>query len=209
MKAEVNDKGGKTIMKLAKIGTLFLVTIIALAGVGASYAAWSGDVDINANVTTGNFNFQIQNIQVIDDGGANIIVQWNNNAEWTVTVTNTYPGWEGIIDITHQNAGTVALRFESMQVLWTSGSDYLRNNYWIKFYDDSDNVNFEKTCTYLLTKRYYDDEFGGPGNRPWFTINAGLTKVSRVGLKLGDITGNYNTPVVFTFRLTAVQTTPI
>jgi len=195
-------------MKGVKIGTLFLVAIMSLAGVGASYAAWNNDVDINATVTTGTFDFEIHSIAVVAANGATITPTKVSDTEFTVTVTATYPGWEGIIDVTHWNSGSVALRFESMQVLWTQGSGYLRDNYWIKFYDGSGNVNLEKTCTYLGTKRYYDDEFGGPSSRPYFTILAGGDHVSRVGLKLGDITGHYCEEVKFTFRMTGIQVTP-
>jgi hypothetical protein len=195
-------------MKGAKIGTIFLVAIMTLGGVGASYATWTQSVDLGATITTGTFDFRIDQINIVNNGGASITITKINDYEFQVAATQTYPGWEGIIDITHWNAGTVALRFESMQVFWSAGSGYLQDNYWIKFYDGTGVVNFEKTCAYLTTKRYYDDEFGGQASRPYFTINPGATHLSRVGLKLGDISDHYGETVIFTFRLTAIQVTP-
>lgn len=46
-------------MKGAKIGALFLVSLIALAGVGAGYAAWTDRIHIYTRVQTGSVGWRI------------------------------------------------------------------------------------------------------------------------------------------------------
>ena len=192
---------------MKKMMTLLAAALIALGVVGFGYAAWTESVDIQASVTTGNLDFRIENILVLAANGATITPVKTDDYTWTVTVLNTYPGWEGQINVLHRNAGTVTLRYESFQVVDWSGPTYLRDNYKLKFYDPSDNVNYEKTLTYLTTKRTYDDEFG-TAFRQYVTLTPTQGQWSKIGLKLGDISGYENTAVTFTFRMWATQAVP-
>ena len=45
-------------MKTAKLGALFMVSLMAIAGVGASYAVWSDQVAINATATIGDLEYR-------------------------------------------------------------------------------------------------------------------------------------------------------
>ena len=45
-------------MKTAKLGAIFLIATIALAGVGASYAWWQEDLVIDGSVTLGTFGWE-------------------------------------------------------------------------------------------------------------------------------------------------------
>ena len=47
-------------MKTAKLGAIFLISIMALAGVGAGYAAWTDTVKIDGTVNTGNVDIVIR-----------------------------------------------------------------------------------------------------------------------------------------------------
>ena len=40
-------------MKTAKIGAMFLISILALAGIGMGYAAWTDTITITGSVNTG------------------------------------------------------------------------------------------------------------------------------------------------------------
>ncbi len=46
-------------MKTAKLGAIFLISIMALAGVGAGYAAWTDTITIDGTVNTGNVDIVI------------------------------------------------------------------------------------------------------------------------------------------------------
>ncbi len=189
-----------------KIGILFVVAIMALASVGASYAIWSGDVAMNVSSTTGNFDFQIESVTVVDDGGADIDVQWTAGQQYyevDITVTDTYPGWIGYIDVTHKNAGTVDLKFDSFQVQNLVGSGALKDGYTIKFYPPGeDDPNIWGTLRQFTTKQKYSWWINPEHTR----ISPGDTHTSRVSLELDeDITGHYNEEITFTFRMWAVQ----
>jgi len=46
-------------MKTAKIGAIFLISIMALAGIGAGYAAWTDTITIKGTVNTGDVDLDI------------------------------------------------------------------------------------------------------------------------------------------------------
>lgn len=206
-----NGKGGKTNMKGAKIGVIFLVMIMALAGVGASYATWSQSVNINGSVTTGHFDFRIGNIVVNDNGGASISVAYMDWQTWSVTVTDTYPGWKGYITVTNWNAGTVPLKFNTFQVLDLVADDWtMYNAYTLKFYPYAygttpNPANVYGTLYDFTTLQYYSWWLGSYEVK----LMPGSTHDSLISLELDPaLTGHYNSPVTFIFQLTAIQTTP-
>jgi len=47
-------------MKTAKLGAIFLISIMALAGVGAGYAAWTDTITISGTVNTGNVDLNVR-----------------------------------------------------------------------------------------------------------------------------------------------------
>jgi len=46
-------------MKTAKLGALFLISVLALAGIGAGYAAWTDTITIKGTVNTGDVDLDI------------------------------------------------------------------------------------------------------------------------------------------------------
>jgi len=46
-------------MKTAKLGAMFLISVLALAGIGMGYAAWTDTITIDATVKTGNVEIDI------------------------------------------------------------------------------------------------------------------------------------------------------
>ncbi|MBE3120800.1 MAG: hypothetical protein IMZ53_02755 [Thermoplasmata archaeon] len=197
-------------MKTAKLGAMFLVSLMALAGVGASYAAWTQAVDIQGSVTTGNFDFQIYNIVVNEANGATITPVIYDAHTWDVTVTGTYPGWKGWITMTNYNAGTVTLKFNTFQVTALAGEDLMCQAYTLKAYHGTyavhDTENIWGTLWDLRTLQYYD-WWVGPYE---IKMAPGTYHDSLVSLELDPtLTGHYGSTVTFTFELTAIQTTPI
>jgi hypothetical protein len=57
-KAEVTEKEEKERMRKNQIGTLFIVSALALSGVGMSYAMWYEEIVISGNVYTGSLDFR-------------------------------------------------------------------------------------------------------------------------------------------------------
>ena len=192
-----------------KIGALFLVVIMSLVGVGVSYASWSQSVDINASATTGNFDFQITGITVNNPNGATITTAQYDSHLWYVTVSDTYPGWIGYITVTHKNAGTVYLKYNTFQVLYLAGDSGLFNAYTLKFYPDAylptQPANIWGTLYNLQPLQYYDSWIG-----PYqIKLAPGITHDSCVSLELDSgITDHYGSAVTFVFEMTAIQTTP-
>lgn len=90
--------------------------VLAVAMMGAGYAAWSDSVTINNSVTTGQFNFQLAAGTQADGIGltsalvgvtaVNDTVDVNNQTS-TLQVTNMYPGASAVIDIPVANASTI------------------------------------------------------------------------------------------------------
>ncbi len=191
-------------MEIKKIRTLFMVAIIALGGVGIGYAMWTESVDIDVSATTGNLDFKIEQIQILDADGATITTNKVNDYEWDITVTDTYPGWMGYINILHRNAGTVSLKYESFQVLALIGPAALKNGYTITFYDPLDNPNVWGTLQEFTTKQYYWDDWSIPAAA--ITLIPGQGQWSKVSLDLNsNIVGFEDTVVTFTFRMWATQ----
>ena len=184
-------------------------TIIALGVIGFGYATWTENVEITADVTTGELAWEIVNIHSIENGGATMSTS-GSGSSWTVTITDVYPGWEGKVTVRHKNTGTVPLRFESFYVQIITDPAVLRDDYTIKFYNPSDEVNYQDTLNNMVTSQTYDTLFGDdPTTRAYFTIQPGGVHDSKIGLELSEaLTGNYNTQIVFKFIHTATQAAP-
>jgi hypothetical protein len=195
-------------MKGTKIGVLFLIAIMSVAGVGASYAAWTQSVDIYTSATTGTFDFRIYNIVVNNPNGATITPVYYDDHTWGVTVTDTYPGWKGWITVTHQNAGTVPLKFNSFQVLSLAGDSGLFDKYTLKFYPGA----YASPGTANIYGNLYDFQTLQPYDA-WIwpyeiKMAKGTYHDSLVSLELdASVTDHYLSSVTFIFEMTAIQTT--
>jgi hypothetical protein len=55
-------------MKTAKIGALFLVSVMAIAAIGTGYALWHQDLTIDVEIHTGTFCVGVRNVAVGDMG---------------------------------------------------------------------------------------------------------------------------------------------
>ena len=49
-------------MKTAKLGAIFMISIMALAGIGAGYAAWTDVITIKGTVNTGTVDVVIEGL---------------------------------------------------------------------------------------------------------------------------------------------------
>jgi len=84
-------------MKTAKIGAIFLISILALAGASAGYAMWSEDLTINGTVNTGSVDVEWSiesvgdNEEPLKDVSSIDAVIDPETGIMHVTVTNAYP----------------------------------------------------------------------------------------------------------------------
>jgi hypothetical protein len=199
-------------MKAAKIGTIFLVSIIALAGIGASYATWFDQTQIAVTSTTGTLSYQIDTITEYDQSpvGSNVVISAVpvvDYKHWQVTVTGAFPGWEGRVLITWHNTGSIPLTFDSFQVIINNDPAGLSPYYNLKFYYGAGwtLTNLDASLAYLsgygpMTYAY----LGIPPSA--VTIAPGATGQSVVGLKLAStLTGGQNQPITFYIYHTVTQ----
>jgi len=201
-------------MKGAKIGTIFLVSIMALAGVGASYATWFDQTQITVNATTGTLSYKIDSIAEYDqsptDGGVTItpaVVAGTGYKEWKITVKGAYPGWEGRVLITWKNTGSIPLTFDSFQGVINLDDAGLGTYYSLKFYYGSDwsMTNMDHTLQYLHNHGWitYASLGISPGD---VTIPVGATFESVVGLELSDtLTDQQAESITFTVHHKVTQ----
>ena len=61
-------------MKTAKIGAIFLIAVMALAGVGAGYAAWFDTITVHGTVNTGDVSWH-----VVEYSGTDVYKVYNND----------------------------------------------------------------------------------------------------------------------------------
>jgi hypothetical protein len=194
-------------MKGAQIGTIFLVSIMALAGIGASYATWFDQTQIDVNATTGTLSYTIDSITQYDQlptgGGVTITPTWVSADEWQITVSGAYPGWEGRVLITWHNTGSIPMTFDSFRVTIDTDTAGLGPYYSLKFYytpeggPDWSAVNMDHTLQYLHNHGWITyASLGIPASA--VTIASGATGQSVVGLKLSDtLTDNYAESITF------------
>jgi hypothetical protein len=178
-------------MKGAKIGTIFLVSIMALAGVGASYATWFDQTLVTVNATTGTLSYKIASITVYDQSpnsdGVTItptVVPSTQYKQWQITVNGAYPGWEGRVLITWENTGSIPLTFDSFRVQVTQDDYALSPYYSLKFYYGTnwDLTNMDHTLQYLNNHGWITYSSLGAD----VTLPVGGQGPSVVGLKLSD-----------------------
>lgn len=103
----------------AKIGALFLVLMIGMAGIGASYAYWTKQITLTGTVATGTFGIEwspiesvVDNEQGYPDTATCVADRTDADSDGkydtvTITIDNAYPSYRCTIvgDIT--NYGTV------------------------------------------------------------------------------------------------------
>ena len=201
-------------MKTAKLGALFMVSLMAIAGVGASYAVWSDQVAITATATTGYLEYRITDFSVSDQTliagqpatwtGVGTYPEWDSI---TITVQPTYPGWAAICHVTVKNTGTLPLTMYSMKMTYVSGEWDLMNYYYWAIPDAGYNtLPIDPTHIYWLntfnwwTTGYTYAALG----IPTITILPGATKTLDAYFWLNPaLTGWENTPLTVTITLEA------
>jgi len=103
--------------KIDKIAALFIVSTLAMTGVGAGVAHWSEYLWLSGDVETGELTMAVISVAVDEveekDWVANTYTELfdSNGDGWydtiLITVTNAYPSYSAYIHFTVQNVGTI------------------------------------------------------------------------------------------------------
>lgn len=102
-------------MKTAKLGALFLISVMALAGVGASSALWFENLVIDGTVNTGNVDVEwslekFYDSEIAGKDVSSVTATIDGNT-MTVTVTNAYPCIWYYVDFDIHCVGSIPVHF--------------------------------------------------------------------------------------------------
>jgi len=80
-------------MKAAKLGAIFLISIMALAGTSAGYALWSETLTIDGTITTGDVDVEwsYYGYEIIQEKEISTMDVTFSENTMTVTILNAYP----------------------------------------------------------------------------------------------------------------------
>ncbi len=97
--------------------TRFLVLALAVAVMlmGAGYAWWNEKVEIKSEVTTGNLDVDIENIDVSSDTGITVDKNFGNEGSDTwakLKFNKLYPGAGGTAVVTFRNNSTMSVKLD-------------------------------------------------------------------------------------------------
>lgn len=98
-------------MKSAKLGAMFLISILALAGIGMGYAAWTDTITINGTVNTGSVD-----IVVVDYSGLWVYKQLSTDLLIESPVEIIDPDYLYVAHSTAYDNGEDAVGFEFVNI---------------------------------------------------------------------------------------------
>ena len=208
-------------MKTAKLGIIFVVGMMALAGIGASYAQWTDTVNISATATTGNVELRITDFGVChQDNYDSWEPSWTGVGNWgtaesiTVTVDPTYPGWDAFVCLKVKNTGDIPIKMYSIKIDRVSGNSNLMGYYMYGIPDgntwchigNNGNVYHYHSFNWWNTERLYTDLLDET-NIP--VLMPGETVVLGAYFELRSDTPQWeNTALTVTITLKAIQEVP-
>ena len=114
---------------MKKIGLIVLALVVALGALGAGYAAWSQDLTISGNVSTGTFDVVFQNLSTsetdsLEQGTITADNLAADSHSFDVTVSNGYPGYIGVANFEVKNPGSIPVKVKSISVTDVNDTDY-------------------------------------------------------------------------------------
>jgi len=107
-------------MNTAKLGALFLISLITLAGAGAGYALWSQELIINGTVYTGELDVEIRAGDSYDtepsEKNVSNISCYTSDYTLYVQVQNAYPCIDYYQNFTINNTGTIPVHLGPLAI---------------------------------------------------------------------------------------------
>ncbi len=133
-------KGGKRDMKTAKIGAIFLISVIGLAGASAGYALWWDELHLDISVETGYINakWSVESAYDSEIAGKDYSsITWElfddfRSAQgampqidgWLwIYIHNAYPCIDYTINFNIENTGTIPIHVEAIDYNWNNMPD--------------------------------------------------------------------------------------
>ncbi len=116
-------------MKTAKLGAIFLMSVLALAGTGAGYALWSDTLSIDGTVNTGSIGAVFEEGWAEDTDDFEYTDPLEKDYSWiecivsldgqtlTVTVYNAYPCIDYYNYFYVHNTGTIPIHVGNFEIL--------------------------------------------------------------------------------------------
>lgn len=106
---------------IAKIGVIFLVSVMALAGASAGYALWSEDLTIDGTINTGTVDVEWQNIEAYDNQidtkkDASSVTAIPDDNTLVVTLTDAYPCITYTVEFDLVCVGTIPVHFTGWDI---------------------------------------------------------------------------------------------
>jgi hypothetical protein len=100
-------------MKTSKYGTLFLISIMALAGVTAGYALWEETLTITGTVDTGDFDIEITAGETGSDETipTSTILASSDGSTLTIDIDDAYPAITYYANFSIENVGDIPAEF--------------------------------------------------------------------------------------------------
>ena len=203
-------------MKTAKLGAVFLVAVLALAGIGVGYATFYDPIYITGTADTGDLEYRITRFGVCEQGGLDEeweptwtgIDTYTDETSITVTVDPTYPGWYAYTCLRVHNTGDIPLKMYSMKITYVAGNPDLMGYY--RFAIPTGNtwcqitgpVYWNNTFNWWTTEKYYSDL-----GIPYFHILPGASYVLGAYFYLDQSlpTGYENSYLTVTITITGTQ----
>ncbi|MTV50000.1 hypothetical protein GJ688_13550 [Heliobacillus mobilis] len=106
---------------MKKIKFVGMTLALAFGVMGAGFAAWTEDIKVNAQVTTGTYDVLFSSITSDDDGtktdpgmDKNVakteVTPASDNKSFGVTIDNAYPGYNSKVSYTVKNNGSIPIK---------------------------------------------------------------------------------------------------
>lgn len=122
---------------MKKIGLLILALVVALGGLGAGYAMWSDEINIEGRVGTAEvcLTWDPRTTPGLDNGvdprfpeAPDYVRYWNKDVAsttvsgygtdtLTITINNAYPGYYNDIELEYTNCGTIPVRLHDFVIV--------------------------------------------------------------------------------------------
>ena len=135
--------------------------LLAFSITGASYAAWTSSVTINATATAGDIDLQINAIYGFEGSTAVTFSKaiGEDGKTATITVGNLYPGAEFNFTLRTLNAGSLPLKYDTFQLTTNRGTydDYFRIGFLVP---DESSYNVNRAFDYFNVPKDYKTNLG-------------------------------------------------
>ncbi|MGB9662125.1 MAG: hypothetical protein ACPL5F_08930 [Moorellaceae bacterium] len=123
---------------MKKVRFISLALVLALALMGAAFAAWTETINVNGSVATGNYDVTFSSSSTNDEGttvdpgldknvGQSVATLGADSKSITVTASNAYPGYNAIVTYKIKNTGTIPLKVNNAVITNTNAQITVTN----------------------------------------------------------------------------------